>query len=874
VNKKRGEDKKMKRGGEWVSKYFLSILLASIFSLIHWNFAQSEEAQWIKEGREGHPKMESALSDLQKGYFLQGREPLPGGSQRRGLRVDGQDKVTVFILPRAGETQETIDVETLKAYGGEILKSGQSVIKAKVPILLLDQIADHVEGVNFIKRPDRPHIGSVSEGVSLTGASFYQASGYTGQNVKVAIIDLEFGRLSEAVSLGVLPPTVVKVDCTGTDCASTDFSAEDPAYAHGTAVAEIVYEMAPGAQLYLIKVDDNLDLINAKDYCIAQGIRIINHSVGWLISNFYDGTCYFDNAVCAANHAYRNGILWVNAIGNEARSHYEAAFIDRDGDRLHNVTEDSNYVALYAYGGDEIIVLMTWDAWPATGQDYDLLLFDSSMNLVASSTNWQTGTQPPQEWLDYLAPTSGTYFLAVKNASATSDLRFSIFSLNHDLNPYTASSSLLSPADATGVMAVAAIHYTQWLTGPQEYFSSQGPTHDGRMKPEISGPDGVSSFIYGSFLGTSAASPHVAGAAALILSNNPAFTVDQLWNTLTSSAIDMGKSGQDAIFGYGRLSLSTIYVDPASIDFGEVLVGSFLERDITLRNIGNPNLTIGTITGPSPPYRPSTDICSGKSLPLGGACTVRVRFSPSSTGNFTSTLTLPSSDPFRSVVSVSLKGKGVLFINLSSPADPFTTDACSMDHSPLFEWEAHGLISNYEIQFGRDPSFHSVPFKIKASGMAYMMSTYQWKRILSIPGPSGGTIYWRVVGYNQNGNITPSDKRSILILPPQPVGDPVISPVSRNKLPVLTWENHCNVKFKVWFSIDPGFLIKNGLTFYISDPNLNGGVFSKELTSEQWQRIRRWGGDQPGTTIFWYVASWDALNRYSVSEVKGFVLTD
>ena len=102
----------------------------------------------------------------------------------------------------------------------------------------------------------------------------------------------------------------------------------------------------------------------------------------------------------------------------------------------------------------------------------------------------------------------------------------------------------------------------------------------------------------------------------------------------------------------------------------------------------------------------------------------------------------------------------------------------------------------------------------------------------------------------------------------------MISPVSRNKLPVLTWQNNCNVKFRVWFGIDPGFLLKNALTFYISDPNLNGGIFLKELTSEQWQRIRRWVGDQPGTTIFWYVESWDGLNRYSVTEVKSFVLTN
>ena len=84
--------------------------------------------------------------------------------------------------------------------------------------------------------------------------------------------------------------------------------------------------MAPGAQLYLMKVGDNLDLMDAKDYCIANGIKIINHSVGWYISNFYDGTCYFDNAVCAANHAYKNGILWANGAGNDARSHYQATF--------------------------------------------------------------------------------------------------------------------------------------------------------------------------------------------------------------------------------------------------------------------------------------------------------------------------------------------------------------------------------------------------------------------------------------------------------------------------------------------------------------------------------------------------------------------
>ncbi|MCC7143253.1 MAG: S8 family serine peptidase, partial [Candidatus Eisenbacteria bacterium] len=49
-------------------------------------------------------------------------------------------------------------------------------------------------------------------------------------------------------------------------------------------------------------------------------------------------------------------------------------------------------------------------------------------------------------------------------------------------------------------------------------YSSQGPTVDGRAKPELLGPDGVDTSIFNSFGGTSAACPHVSGAVALLLS--------------------------------------------------------------------------------------------------------------------------------------------------------------------------------------------------------------------------------------------------------------------------------------------------------------------------------------------------------------------
>ena len=56
---------------------------------------------------------------------------------------------------------------------------------------------------------------------------------------------------------------------------------------HGTACAEIVHDVAPEAELYLYKVGDLVDLENAKDRAIRDGIDIINHSIGWFGTGYW-----------------------------------------------------------------------------------------------------------------------------------------------------------------------------------------------------------------------------------------------------------------------------------------------------------------------------------------------------------------------------------------------------------------------------------------------------------------------------------------------------------------------------------------------------------------------------------------------------------
>ena len=98
----------------------------------------------------------------------------------------------------------------------------------------------------------------------------WHAKSLTGNGVKVAIIDGGFIGLAERQAAGDLPSNVVTQDfCRGRLTTEAE---------HGTAVAEIVHEMAPEAQLYLICVETEVDLAAAAAFAKGQGANVISHS--------------------------------------------------------------------------------------------------------------------------------------------------------------------------------------------------------------------------------------------------------------------------------------------------------------------------------------------------------------------------------------------------------------------------------------------------------------------------------------------------------------------------------------------------------------------------------------------------------------------
>jgi subtilisin family serine protease len=325
--------------------------------------------------------------------------------------------------------------------------------------------------------------------------------------------------------------------------------------------------MAPDARIYLICVSNVAALGRAKDYARAQGIRIVNHSASWFNAGRGDDTGGPDTPTGIVAAARAAGILWVNAAGNRAQQHWSGTFADGDANQWHEFAPADEGNTIFLGANQQTCIALKWDSWPVTAVDYDLYLVRASDGSpVQSSVTDQDGTLPPTELICHYNSTglAQLYAIAIRldDAAGSASPRLDLFVYpGPNLEHQVADGSVTEPGSSSHALTVGAVC---WQTSALEEFSSRGPTIDGRLKPDLAGPDWVSSFSYGrfggcggetGFAGTSAATPHVAGAAALIKGANPSFGPNELQAYLEGHAIDLGLPGRDASFGAGKLSL-------------------------------------------------------------------------------------------------------------------------------------------------------------------------------------------------------------------------------------------------------------------------------------------------------------------------------
>ncbi|GAA0944850.1 S8 family peptidase [Nonomuraea longicatena] len=164
-----------------------------------------------------------------------------------------------------------------------------------------------------------------------------------------------------------------------------------------------------------------------------------------------------------------------------------------------------------------------------------------------------------------------------------------------------------SPGDAASALTVGAVDSADKLAD----FSSYGPAGTYRaVKPELTAPgvgivaaraegttpgtivDGV----YARLSGTSMATPHVAGAAALLRQARPGITGQELKSLLMGNAKSMQDTPMDKR-GTGRVDVpaalaAKVVADAGALDFGRIQPGQPATREVTYRNLGQEPVTL------------------------------------------------------------------------------------------------------------------------------------------------------------------------------------------------------------------------------------------------------------------------------------------
>lgn len=433
-----------------------------------------------------------------------------------------------------------------------------------------------------ITAPQLPNFyDATSEGIPIIGADELHDIDIKGQGVTIGILDGGFYGY-EGLLGTELPITVVtKSFYSGGDIVGRTN--------HGTAVAEVVHDVAPEASLVLVNYRTDIDFLAAVDWLIAQNVDVITTSTGFTATGPLDGT---DFIARKANEARDAGIIFDASSGNHGSGHHYKQFTPSIVPQYHEFKSGSNVGILnYPYitpAGRPLDIYLVWDDWgtdpdiPTSSEDYDLYLLrynisgSQTWTIIAASTIRQNGHDYPIEGITNITTQADdVYGIIIEDSNTTSHHFLNVFAITDmPLDPMIQNPerSVVTPCVGEKVLCVGATN----LSDNIESFSSQGPTIPNENtnitlnKPDLTAPDGVSTVTYGQlgFYGTSASAPHVGGAIALYLQMG--MDAAEAENQIIANAVDLGVPGWDPVYGHGRLRLEVIgpmgHLEPYLID--------------------------------------------------------------------------------------------------------------------------------------------------------------------------------------------------------------------------------------------------------------------------------------------------------------------
>ncbi|MCC6973778.1 MAG: S8 family serine peptidase [Anaerolineae bacterium] len=403
--------------------------------------------------------------------------------------------------------------------------------------------------------------GGGSVGATTMGADKWHAAGFTGKGMKVGILDMGFAGIKGLLGSELPNEVTANADLDELDAQDNN---------HGTACAAVVHGIAPDAEIVIAYFENGSDesFFAALDFLAAQKVDVVNYSVARLIGP-RDGSSF--SAQIAEEFMRVTGALWINSAGNYAQSH--TAFEINPGNKgVHFFEEEQPFLPFMAFAPVTTVVL-NWDGSWSGGEksEYVFGIYDEQGNEIATAMEPRTGkkTHYPFQITSFESTPGTIYYMVVQRTRGTTNNVMDIFVTNAEVAPWAQvpTYTVTTPGDASAVLTVGATGLTDDVL---EVYSSQGPTFDDRIKPDLVAPTNevVAGYTDG-FSGTSGAAPAAAGAAALVKNAFPDLTNAEIKAYLMSNVVDLGDSGEDVQFGTGRIALPP----PEGVNPDEPIIG-------------------------------------------------------------------------------------------------------------------------------------------------------------------------------------------------------------------------------------------------------------------------------------------------------------
>ncbi len=517
--------------------------------------------------------------------------------------IDGSGKVIVDLDADLSPSLMTSRVlSTSKEVDGDVPQTAFASHHLRTHVAAADlvELASSSD-VHTVREASRAHtnVGAVtSQGYIAHTANKAVALGITGAGVNVGVLSdsASPARVAALIASGDLPSNVTVLPGQAGE-------GED----EGTAMMEIVHDLAPGAHLFFATAfnseqsfADNIRTLRVKYHC-----DIIVDDI-----SYFDEAVYQDGPVAqAVNDITADGGLYFSAAANSGNlTSGTSGTWDGDFRSAGSIAGIGKVHNFHTAGPTEIFDTLTsipssgvWLHWSdplgAAADDYDLYILDSTGTVIkGASAGTQDGTQDPLEYIypsdpevcasstpsGYCPAVGDQVLVALHNGSVRA---FHIDTERATLSIGTASATFGHNA-GKNTFTLAATYWNSARTGvkpftgaanPIEPFSSDGPRKiffnpDGTpitpgkftyasnggttlQKPDATAADGVNTRTPGfaPFFGTSAAAPHAAAIAALVKSAHPSLTNTQIRSILTTTTLDNMEAGPDRDGGYGVL---------------------------------------------------------------------------------------------------------------------------------------------------------------------------------------------------------------------------------------------------------------------------------------------------------------------------------